>query len=229
MLGEQIPYLNNVIKTAMIMKLKNHLILIGFLFCTSGLFAQLGVKLGVNMANEIKSFNQNDIANAFSSQNLTGYQVGLTYQFMPKKSGLGCELGALITQKGSVFSNTLSGFIQKGYTELSYLEVPFNLRYRLSIGFVGVYGIAGVYGGYALSGKTVDEANNTTQVQSFKDFTDHLDYGYNLGAGIELFKKIQLGGTWSQGIRDTSVPNTSLPTAKSTANRVFSVNLVYMF
>jgi hypothetical protein len=212
------------------MKSKNYYFLIGFLFCTSGLFAQLGIKAGVNMANEIKSFSQAEITNAFSSQNLTGYQIGLTYQFMPKKTGLGCELGVLVTQKGSAFNDSLTtaGFIQKGYNELNYLEVPFNLRYRISLGFLGIYGTAGIYGGYALSGKTVDEANNTTQIQSFQTFMDHLDYGYNLGAGLELFKKIQFGGTLTQGIRDTSVPNASLPVAKTTSNRVFTINLVYM-
>jgi hypothetical protein len=208
----------------------NYFFLIALLFITTGLFAQLGVKLGLNMANEIKSFNQTDISNAFSSKNLNGFQLGLTYQFMPQKSGLGCELGAVLTQKGSAFSDTLStaGFIQQGYNELNYLEVPFNLRYRLSLGFLGIYGIAGVYGGYALSGKTVNEANNTTQPQTFQTFMDHLDYGYNLGAGVELFKKIQLGGTWSQGIKDTSIANVALPTPKATLNRVFSINLVYM-
>ncbi len=212
------------------MKSRNFYFLIGFLFCTSGLFAQLGIKAGVTMANEIKSFSQTDISNAFSSQNLTGYQIGLTYQFMPKKTGLGCELGALLTQKGSAFNDSLSigGFIQKGYNELNYLEVPFNLRYRISLGFLGIYGTAGIYGGYALSGKTVDEANNITQIQSFQTFMDHLDYGYNLGAGVELFKKIQLGGTWTQGIKDTSTASIGLPTPKSTSNRVFTINLVYM-
>ena len=213
------------------MRSRNYLFLIGVLCYTSGLFAQLGIKAGVNMANEIKSFNQSDISNAFSSQNLTGYEIGLTYQFMPKKSGLGCELGALLTQKGSVFIDTLSsaGFIKKGYNELNYLEVPFNLRYRLSLGFLGIYGTAGIYGGYALSSKTVDEANNTSQSQSFQTLIDHLDYGYNLGIGVEMFKKIQFGGTWSQGIKDTSTSSYVLPSQKMTSNRVFSVNLVYMF
>lgn len=213
------------------MKSKNYGFLIGFLFCTTGLFAQFGIKAGVNMANEIKSFSRVNIANAFSSQNLTGYQIGVTYQFMPKKSGLGCEIGALLTQKGSAFNDTLStaGFIQKGYNELNYLEVPLNVRYRLSLGFLGIYGIAGIYGGYALSGKTVNETANTTQIQSFQTFMDHLDYGWNLGVGLELFKKIQLGTTWSQGIKDTAKLGLGQPTPKTASNRVISINLVYLF
>jgi opacity protein-like surface antigen len=213
------------------MKRKSLYLLICLLVGTTGLFAQFGIKAGVNMANEIKSFSQTDIKNAFSSENLTGYQIGLTYQFMPKKSGLGCEIGALLTQKGSAFNDSLNtdGAIKIGYNELNYVEVPFNLRYRLTLGFIGIYGTAGIYGGYALSGKTVDETTNTTEIQSFQTFMDHLDYGWNLGAGVELFKKIQFGATWSEGLKDTSVSNPWLPTPKKASNRVFSLNLVYLF
>jgi len=182
------------------MKNKNRYFLIALLMCTSGLYAQLGIKAGVNMSNEIKSFSQTDIAAGFNSNNLTGYQFGLVYQAMPK-SGLGIEIAALISQKGSTFhfdSTDVANTLKDGYKELNYLEVPLNLRYRLTLGFIGFYGFGGIYGGYALSGKTVNETDNTSENETFLTFTEHVDYGYNFGAGIELFKKIQLGGTMSQ-------------------------------
>lgn len=205
-------------------------ITIGLSFFTSGIFAQLGIKAGLNMANEIKSFSQVDITNAFSSENLTGVQIGLTYQFMPKKSGLGCELGVLLTQKGSVFNDRLTDttYVKKGYNELNYLEVPFNLRYRVSLGFLGIYGTAGIYAGYALSAKTGDETYNVWEAQPFQTFMNHLDYGWNIGLGLELFKKIQLGGTWTQGIKDTGMYGLLQPTPLSSFNRVFTINLIYM-
>lgn len=211
------------------MKIKNYYFLIAFLFCATGLFAQLGIKAGVNMANEIKVFSQHSIADGFSSKNLTGYQIGLTYQTMPKKSGLGCEIGVLLSQKGSTFSDSTNvNVIKQGYKELNYVEIPFNLRYRISLGFIGIYGTAGIYGGYALSGKTVDETANTTQNESFQTFMSHTDYGYNFGAGLELFRKIQLGATWSNGLKNTeSNIGSAIPT-KST-NKVFSVTMVYLF
>jgi hypothetical protein len=207
------------------MKRKSFFLLFALTIFTNGLFAQLGLKAGVNMASEIKSLSQADLAKVFSTNNLTGYQIGLVYQAMPKKSGLGVEIAALLSQKGSTIDNTnLVNSITEGYKELNYIEVPFNLRYRLSLGFIGVYGFAGVYGGYALSGKIVDEIKEVTENETFQSFMDHVDYGYNFGAGIELFKKIQLGGTWSQGLK-----NTSNSTTTTTNNRVFSINLVYMF
>lgn len=205
---------------------------ISVLFITSGLYAQLGIKGGMNMANEIKSFNQTDIATSFNSNNLTGYQIGLVYQLMHKKSGIGVEIAAMVSQKGSIFqldSTDVVNAFREGYSEINYLEVPLNIRYRLAIGFIGFYGFGGIYGGYALSSKTVDETNDITSAETFNNFMDRVDYGYNFGAGIELFKKIQFGATISQGIKNTVSSNSILPLPTTSTNKVMTVNLVYMF
>lgn len=206
------------------------------LLCSLRLSAQLGIKAGINMANELKSFSSGNAQSGFNSNNLTGYEIGLTYQFMPSKSGLGCELGALLSQKGSSFSDSTSTsassstgyFMKQGYSELNYLEVPLCLRYRLSLGLIGVYGTAGVYAGYALSGKTVNESTSVAVNRSYPEFIDHLDYGYNFGGGLELFKKIQLGVAWSQGLKNTAKTIVGLPVPAKSTNKVFSINLVYL-
>jgi len=205
--------------------------LVAVLFCATGLFAQLGIKAGVNIANEINSYSQPDIKAGFNSTNLTGYQIGLVYQAMPKLSGLGIEIGALLSQKGSTFSDSthIENVIKQGYKELNYLEVPLNLRYHMSFGLFGVYGFGGLYGGYALSSRTVDETTNDTQSEAFSTFKDRVDYGYNVGAGVELFKKIQFGATLSQGLKNTSTTIVGVPTPTTATNRVYSVNLVYLF
>ena len=207
------------------MKRKNFLMLMA-LFCSTGIFAQLGIKAGLNMANEIRSFNQSDVAASFKSSNLTGYQIGLVYQAMPKKSGIGVEVGALLSQKGSSFhfdSINANNVLRNGYKEINYLEVPLNIRYHLILGLVGVYGFGGIYGGCALNGSTVTESTSTTEKETYKTFADRVDYGYNFGAGVELFRKIQLGGTWSKGIKSTTNDSSSFK------NKVFTMNLVYLF
>jgi len=206
------------------MKRKNFLMLMALL-CSVGTFAQLGIKAGLNMANEIRSFQQSDVAASFSSTNLTGYQIGLVYQAMPKKTGLGVEIGALLSQKGSSFhfdSINVNNGLRNGYKEINYLEVPLNLRYHLLVGLVGIYGFGGVYGGCALNGSTVTESTSTTDKEAYKTFADRVDYGYSFGAGVELFRKIQLGGTWSNGIKSTTNSSSSFK------NKVFTMNLVYM-
>lgn len=193
-------------------------------------YSQLGVKVGVNMANEVRSFAMQDVSDAFSVTNFTGYQVGLVYQLMPKSSGLGCEFGLMLSQKGSSYTDSTDvSSVKSGYREFDYVDLPFNLRYRLSLGFLGVYGSAGIYAGYALSGKTVDEVSNSIQNENFQDIADRVDYGYSLGGGLELFKQVQIGANWSRGLKkvDGALPWSSLPVSSS--NQVFSISLVYMF
>ena len=214
------------------MKRRNIFFVIILLICTSAIYAQLGIKAGVNKANEIISFSQANVVSPFYSNNLMGYQIGVVYQAMPKKSGLGFEIGALLSQKGSTIDSTNIAYsINEGYKEINYLEVPINIRYRLSLGFIGIYGFGGVYGGYILSGKIVNEISSESSVESYQNFVDRTDYGYNFGAGIELFKKIQLGATWTKGLKNTlntAYTNyTNLPTTFK--NSVFTLNLVYMF
>ena len=196
-----------------------------------GMYAQFGIKAGINIANEINSFSDPGISAGFNTTHLSGYQIGLVYQIMPKSSGFGVETGISISQKGSTFSDSTntSNVIKLGYKELNYLEVPVNIRYRLLLGGVALYGFGGFYGGYALNGKTVNEKTEDIQKETFSNSSDHIDYGYNFGAGIELFKKIQFGATWSQGLKNTSVRLAGLPTPTKTTNRVYSINLVYLF
>lgn len=194
------------------------------------LFAQLGIRAGINLANEIKSFSNEDISAGFSTENLTGYHIGLIYQTMPQKSGLGGDFGLLLSQKGYTYNDSLSiaNAVLQGYKEINYLEVPFNLRYRLKLAFLGIYGYGGLYTGYALNGKKVDETQNSTEEIGFQNFMNRLDFGYNLGVGVEFFRKIQLGATWSQGLKKIESTNSGT-TEPEGINRVFSLNLTYLF
>ncbi len=181
------------------------------------------------MANEIKSLSGDALRAGFSTENLTGYQIGVVYQLNPNKSGLGTEIGFLVSQKGYSFSDSISleDNIKNGYKEINYLEFPIHLRYRFMLGFVGVFGYGGVYAGYALDGKIVTETDGTTETVEYKEYTDRVDYGYNLGMGVEFFKKIQFGINWSQGLKN--IVSQEVENTDTTKNRVFSVGLTYLF
>lgn len=204
-------------------------ILLIILVFTYPLYAQIGIKAGVNMANQIESLSSQDIADGFNRENLTGYQLGLVYQLNPRKSGIGAEIGLLVSQKGFSFSDstTVINNVVRGYQELNYLEAPLNLRYKINLGFLGVYGYGGVYAGYALNGRNVTETEDTSADIGFKDLMDRADYGYNLGLGVEFFSKIQFGLNLSQGLKDSNFTDDS--TENTTINRAFSIGLTYLF
>lgn len=204
-------------------------ILLIILVFTYPLYAQIGIKAGVNMANQIESLSSQDIADGFNRENLTGYQLGLVYQLNPRKSGIGAEIGLLVSQKGFSFSDstTVINNVVRGYQELNYLEAPLNLRYKIKLGFLGVFGYGGVYAGYALNGKNVIETQNESADIGFKELMDRADYGYNVGLGLEFFNKIQFGVNLSQGLKDSNFTDDT--TENTTINRAFSIGLTYLF
>jgi hypothetical protein len=193
-------------------------------------FAQFGIRAGINLANEIKSLRAQDISDGFKKENLTGYQIGLIYQAMPKSTGFGADLAVMLSQKGYVFtdSQSVADMVIQGYKEINYLEIPLNLRYHMKSGFFGIYGYGGLYGGYMLSGKSVDETQDSVEPLSSSDFMSRVDYGFNLGFGVEFFDKIQLGASWTNGLKEIEV-EASNSNSNNSLNRVFSINLCYMF
>ncbi len=228
--------------------MKKNVILVAILLMSfTTAFSQLGVRVGVNMANEIRDFGVENVKKSFDSNNLTGFQVGLIYQANPSHSGLGLETGVLFCQKGgqvNIDKNSVVNTVIEGYNQVNYFEVPLNLRYKLAFtDILGAYASAGVYGGIAINGVTDVESKLKTlkkEAHSFNDFTDRIDYGFSFGLGVELIRKIQIGVNWSEGLKkiDTNkklieVLTTNGYTIKpnfepKTKNRVFSVSLTYM-
>jgi hypothetical protein len=94
----------------------------------------------------------------------------------------------------------------------------------LALNFCGIFGFGGLYAGYALYGHNVVETDNLTENIVFDNSNQRIDYGYNLGAGIEFFRKIQFTLSWSQGIKNISKNNSPVLN-----NRVFSAGMTYIF
>lgn len=198
------------------------------LFGIANAYSQLGIRAGVNMANEIRSFSREDIEAGFASENLTAFQIGLVWQIPFNQSGFSTEIGALYTQKGSFFSYTDNGEDFKAFNELNYIEIPLNIRYKLSLGSgFGIYAYVGLYGSYLFEGKTIDEITSEVKYMAYTRDLDKLDYGYSYGVGIELLRKLQLGATWSTGVKTNNIPTVEV--VEDSKNKVFSVNLVYLF
>ncbi len=227
---------------------KNILLLVA-LFSFTTVFSQLGVRVGVNMANQIRHFSKDDLKSSFNNDNLTGFQVGLIYD-MNRSAGLGFEVGALLAQKGGMFkleksASTLDNALE-GYKEINYFEVPLNLKYKMDIiDPVSVFGVAGLYGGFAITeiSQIKGKIGKLKKSRDFDDLASRIDYGFNLGFGVELIQKVQIAFNWSQALQKKdsdkkffekmqhggfigSTLNANIE-PKST-NRVFSVSLTYI-
>lgn len=195
-------------------------------------YSQIGVRAGVNLADQ--SFQ--GLSDNVSISSLTAFHVGLVYQLMPdnfmfKWIGFGFETGTMFSQKGSMFNALETN--QTGYNELNYIEVPLNLHLRLKFGKFGLYAYGGMYAASMINGKTIsDEASETSEKWKLTNFNSRFDYGYSVGGGIDVLRKLQIGLNYSHGLRNLlpeQYINDDMQTVSSIFNRVCSVNITFLF
>ncbi len=212
------------------------IIFLGLLFATT-LKAQVGIRVGVNMANEINTLKGSAISDAFKNENLTAYKIGLAFQSNARKNGVGLESGIFYSQKGASFKGESTQI--EAYKKTNNIEIPLNVRLRLGNKYIGGFGMAGIYGDYIVNGKLYYDSGNNEKTEELKydNFEQRFDYGYAIGLGIDAFSKLQLGVTWSQGLQKKKIdekmfdPNTKelINITKTNTPRVFSVHLTYVF
>lgn len=195
--------------------------LIGTLFVVASLQAQMSIGLlaGVNMSNEVTSFdNSLDSKVGTDLSSLKGVVIGPTIEMMMKDYNMGIELGSYFSRKGSNFSYTLDNptastpyaVYLEGYKSVDYLEVPLTFKWKFGAPNFKVFISAGYFWGFALSGTigvetAVDLMNGSVPLPDLvkttsMDFGDEastssynsFDGGYTVGAGMEIIKTLQI-------------------------------------
>ena len=175
--------------------MKKLIVFVASLLIAVSAHAQLGVIAGITSAQT--KFDNVDAAIA-EAQNATQYHVGLTF-----KLGLGNLLAiqpsVIYNVKGSKVSmvKDVADFDFKS----GYLEVPVQLQVGFGLGDLArVYAIAEPFVGMAITETTVNGLLKDQQIE-WDDFADKLEYGFGLGAGVELIKHVQVAVRyfWNMG------------------------------
>lgn len=178
----------------------------------------LSLKGGVNMANQIAKDNSTTFSSDYS--NRIGYHVGLV-------AGIGAgpiaaEGGLLVSSKGFNYNytgeqgNAITTY--NGYSNLTYLDVPINLKLRVGLGGARVFATVGPVFSFGLSGTNyeeitvsgVDPVSEETDVKWGNSDDSHykqMDLGVGLGGGVQL-GKISLSATYNWGLTNLA-PNPS--------------------
>lgn len=182
----------------LVMKSKKTL-LISALFVLSMLsmpaFSQirLGVKAGVDLENPTFS-------DAFKVENMTSYYVGpaLEAMFPFAVVDFGLEAALLYSDNRMTVTNLTEGNGDKDVAN-RYLMLPVNAKVKVPLGsgMFKVYGVAGPYAAYLISGDKIDfqSINEEIKAQNF-------EAGVNLGLGFELFRKLQIGANYKVKLTD---------------------------
>ena len=163
--------------------MKKAIIAIAALFVALSANAQIGVVAGLT------SSSTNVEAAVADIKNVNQYHVGITY-----KIGIGNMLAiqpALIYNMKGTQLGDIAGLddVDVDY-KTGYLELPVQVQLGFGIGRIArVYGFAEPFVGYAITNQ-VQGLGDT--VKNWDNVKNRLEYGVGLGAGVELFRHLQV-------------------------------------
>lgn len=155
-----------------------------------------GIKAGAKI-NQIP-----ETVSGFEWDDCSGFTGGVMGEFMFPIIGLGVDASLMY-----VYAPLKTDFevMDKDIAEVNsynhYLEIPINLKYKLSIPavekIVAPYIFTGPSFAFLLSGKSLDG----TVMSYFEQ--NPVDIAWNLGIGIELFNHLQIGASYGWGLSNT--------------------------
>ena len=184
--------------------MKKAIIAIAALFVALSANAQIGVVAGLT------SSSTNVEAAVADIKNVNQYHVGITY-----KIGIGNMLAiqpALIYNMKGTQLGDIAGLddVDVNY-KTGYLELPVQVQLGFGIGSIArVYGFAEPFVGYAITNQ-VQGLGDT--VKNWDNVKNRLEYGVGLGAGVELFRHLQVSVKYFTHIE--TVFRVSVPAASS--------------
>ena len=192
--------------------MKNLFLLSVCLFSISTLSAQtFGIRGGVSSLN-IKAQEDGDAV--FDNQSfLLGFQGGVQVD-IPVNDNFAIETGLFLASKGLTTSEEgdILGtpFIIDFTVNMLALNIPILARYGGALGDNKIYGAAGPFLGYNLSGTIVTRIESGGDVEEDEeelsigsdqaDDIKPLDFGLTIGGGIILANNIQIGLAFDLGL-----------------------------
>ncbi len=218
-----------------ILKIKHLCLCASLILCSFQMYAQLGVKVGLNIANMDIKFNDN----ALDTKSNEGFYGGLTYDF---GKYLILQPGIYFSQKGHrekdimIFDaqNLPLGMGDTKFT-VNYLDMPLNLFIKPKIGFLGIYAGAGLVFSYGFGGTykvdvggksqsyDINFGDSKTEVTFLNSVDNAFDISWQIVAGVEI-GKLSLNFNYSMGLLNMTRNQDS-----EEYNRVVGLTLGYKF
>ena len=212
------------------MKINKLLIIVVAFTMTTKSFAQVkyGVKAGLNLANMLEKDDDETYSEDYSMK--IGFHLGGTAE-IPISEKFSVQPGLLFSTKGFKMKiEGIDGFFEDMNinVNLNYLEIPINAIYKIELGSSKLCINTGPYLGYALSGKvSYDKDSESIDIgSSDDDDLKALDYGFNIGAGIEINDAITIGLQYGLGLGNLSIDTDN---GYKLNNRVIGISVGYMF
>lgn len=147
------------------------------------LFAQIGIKAGVNFANVSN-------ASSINNSNKSGFHVGVMLA-PPSKKILSSRTELIFSRQGYDYKNGTN----TGEVNLDYIQMGQLMSINLSKYFSLMFGAQTAY----LISAQVDSSTNSASSPENKimDLYNRIDYGYAVGAEVHPFKGLLIGARYN--------------------------------
>ena len=143
-----------------------------------------GVKLGMDVSQ--LHFNK-DIFDSGA-----GFTGGLMCEFTAPLIGVGFDLSAMYVRRNTRFLSEMDN--ENLSVNRDYIEIPLNLKYKLSIP-----AIERIIRPFVTTGPSVAFLTSRKAVNSFLK-NKSCDVAWNFGFGVELFSKVQVAASYGLGL-----------------------------
>lgn len=173
-----------------------------------------GVKLGMDVSQ--LHFNK-DI---FDSDNRAGFTGGLMCEFTAPLIGVGFDLSAMYVRRNTRFLSEMDN--ENLSVNRDYIEIPLNLKYKLSIP-----AIERIIRPFVTTGPSVAFLTSRKAVNSFLK-NKSCDVAWNFGFGVELFSKVQVAASYGLGLTK-SLEAAVVSVDIDGKNRYWTVTAAYLF
>lgn len=171
---------------------------------------RFGLKLGANISHA--SFKD------FDTDNVSSFTGGPMVEFMFPIFGLGIDAAAMYAGKGykSIDDSRTNSTLSKETTRFHYIDIPVNLKWKFGLPMLKVFLAAGPDFGFMIN-------NNLKNVNA--DRERKFDLGINLGGGVEVFHKLQVGVQYGWGLTNA----VNLEGHGNGKNRNIQITAAYLF
>ncbi|MDE5868942.1 MAG: PorT family protein, partial [Muribaculaceae bacterium] len=155
---------------------------------------RFGVKAGLNV--DKVNFSKDHWNDTFNEDNRCGWTAGVTSEFTVPVIGIGMDLSLMYTRMNSeVPYIDETGAVGVDKAAKNFIEIPLNLKYKLSLPAINKIVIPYVYTGPTLALKVGGKKDGYLQTKTAQ-------WGWNLGLGVELIKHLQIGAGYTFGINN---------------------------
>lgn len=128
----------------------------------------------------------------FDSDNRAGFTGGVMCEFTAPLIGVGFDLSAMYVRRNTRFLSEMDN--ENLSVNRDYIEIPLNLKYKLSIP-----AIERIIRPFVTTGPSVAFLTSRKAVNSFLK-NKSCDVAWNFGFGVELFSKVQVAASYGLGL-----------------------------